>query len=444
MGYQPAPASLRRLRDMFDDLVDPRVGIIQYVSENAKEAGAPDFFRYAARASDTKAFCPQSNFDVASAAAATREMALAKTLGEAVERYCAAIFDPAELPIWSRLEAPFPCVDPASFALFAPDQFGTPGFVFEPWHDGTPLRWTMARDLVTGDAVGVPACFVYVPYFFDRAAGEVPIAQPISTGLACHCSIEEATIGGLCEVIERDAFTLTWQGRLSHPRIELSSLSAANRDLVGRLAAAGYRVDLMDATTDSLIPSIVGTLRSLSPCGLPLVVAASTSVDAEDAVGKCLEELAHTERYMWQLRNTTPDVPFVAGHTNVVDQVTHLRFWNDAERLALARWLWASDRVIDFADLPTTHSGSPAECLQHLLRRITETGHRPLAVDLSTPDVAEAGLRVVRAIIPGYHPLHMGHIVRARGGERLWTVPQRLGHRPVEPGGDNPYPHPFP
>ena len=72
--------------------------------------------------------------------------------------------------------------------------------------------------------------------------------------------------------------------------------------------------------------------------------------------------------------------------------------------------------------------------------RIAATGHRPLLCELTTPDVAELGLAVVRAVVPGYHPLVSGHRYRALGGRRLREVPRRLGYR----AGDNPLPHPYP
>lgn len=445
MPVRTPPPSLRRLKDVFADLVDHRVGIIQYVSENPKEPGAPDFFRFVARASDTLAFCPQANFDVSSAASGTREMALAKTIGEAVERYCAAVYERSELPLASAAEAGFPCVGPEEWALFAPHQFGEPGFIFRPWTPETPVRWVEGRDLATGEAVWVPACFVYVPYTFSREEGELPIAQPISTGLACHCSFEEAAAGGLCEVIERDAFTITWQARMARARVRLASLGPENRDLVRRLEAAGYRVDVMDATADSGVPAILASLRGTSPSALPVVFAASAALDPEEAVRKALEELAHTERYMWQIRNTVPEVAFQPGHRNVVDQVSHLRFWMDPARLELAAWVWSSEKEIDFADLPSPATGSPGRDLGVLVERIGATGHRALAVDVTTPDVAAAGLSVLSTLVPGYHPLHMGHLVRALGGRRLWQLPRRLGFPGIDPAtGDNPFPHPFP
>lgn len=439
------PLSLRRLQDILPDLLDPRVGLIQYIFEQPKEAGAPEIFRYVAEASNTRAFCGQSNFAIASAAASSRDMAIAKTIGEAIERYCAAIYDAQDFPLISYRAADFPCIHPDQFALYLPEQFEQPGFIFRPFTEDALVRWAPTVDLAQGEEVFVPACFVYVPYTFSRRVNEVPIAQPISTGLACHCSFEEAAISGICEVVERDAFTLTWQARMARPKIRLETLSAPNRDLVRRLEHVGYRVSVFDATNDSGIPVILAVLRNSEKNALPLVFAASSALNPEDAVRKSLEELAHTERYMWQIKTTTAPVKYQAGHQNVVDQVSHLGFWSNHDHAEYADFIFASPTWIDFQDVPNHATGDPQRDLAVLVNKVAATGHRVLIADITTPDVEILGLKVIRAIVPGYHPLHMGYIVRALGGTRLWEIPQKLGYPGISRDtGDNPLPHPFP
>jgi ribosomal protein S12 methylthiotransferase accessory factor len=52
---------------------------------------------------------------------------------------------------------------------------------------------------------------------------------------------------------------------------------------------------------------------------------------------------------------------------------------------------------------------------------------------------------VIRAVIPGFHPLCIGHTFRALGGSRLWEVPPKLGYAGLSRDtGDNPVPHPIP
>ena len=47
----------------------------------------------------------------------------------------------------------------------------------------------------------------------------VLLAPSTSSGLACHGSLEEASLSGLFELVERDAFMLVWSNRLSLPRL---------------------------------------------------------------------------------------------------------------------------------------------------------------------------------------------------------------------------------
>jgi ribosomal protein S12 methylthiotransferase accessory factor len=419
------------------ELVDPHVGIVGFVEEQPRQAEEPDVFRFVARACNTRALCPQENFAYGGGAAQTRAAAAAKAIGEAVERYCAAQYVAEELPLASASDPRLDCVDPAEFALFTPEQYASPGFPFVPFDDRTTVRWVEATDALTGARAHVPACMVYVPYAADPSAGDQPVAQPISTGLALHAGPEAAAVAAIAEVIERDAFTLTWQAQLSPPHVRIASLSAANRDLVQRFEAVGDTVHLLDITTDVGVCTILA-VRSCDAADPPaLSVAASTSLDPEAAVRKSLEELAHTSRYMWGIKEQVPAVAPERGHAAVVDQVTHLRYWSDRSALPKARFLWSGDKERDFGDLSDLAGSDPREDFETVVRRIDAVGHRTLLVDLTTADVAGLGLCVVRAVVPGLHPLTVGHRIRARGGRRL---AERLGRL----GSDNPSPHPYP
>jgi ribosomal protein S12 methylthiotransferase accessory factor len=441
-----ATPSLLRLSDIIEYLIDPRVGIIRQVEESPAEAGAPNFFHFYAIACNTGAFARQQNFANTGGASANRQSALAKAVGEAVERYCAALYEVTELPLTSRENAPFPCVAPDAFARYAPSQYKAPGMIFVPFEDATPVRWVPAIDQLTGEERYVPAAMVYVPYYYYLQTGEVPIVQPISTGLACHCTPAEAALNGLCEVVERDAFMITWQARMSRPQIAVESLSDANYDLVRRFERTGASVTLLDVTLDAGIPTVLSVLRSPSPNSPAFVFASAAALSPEDAVRKCLDELAHTRRYMQQITTTMPRLPVMPpGHENVIDQQTHLNFWCDHSNGPLADFIFASRRRVDFNDIEDRSTGDPARDLDVACRRLRDAGSQVLVADLTTPDVAELGLSVVRAIIPGYHPLMMGFATRALGGRRLWEVPQKLGYQGVSlESGDNPAPHPFP
>lgn len=438
-------ATLDRLFDVLDCLVHERVGIIRHLIEVKREAGAPDFFAFYARACDTSAFCGQRNFSDAGGASTDRRIAMAKAVGEAVERYCAAFYYPEELPLCSFDSAPFRCIQPDRFALYSERQYYQAGFPYVAFTNATPVRWTPGVDLTSGQTFHLPAAMVFIPYVYVQRSGEPPIAQSISTGAACHCSMAEAAIGAICEVIERDAFTITWQAQLAMPQIMSETLSELNQDLVGRLEETGASVVVLNITMDHGIPTILSVLRSDSPEAPGLVFAAATHLNPELAVRKSLEELAHTRRMAQELKMTRP--PFVPepGFENVVTQTCHVLLYCDQKNSGLADFLFASEKRVSFDDIPNISRGNPDSDLDTLVHGLAVLNYQVLVVDLTTSDIRDLGLHVVRAIIPGFHPLFFGHNVRALGGDRLWQVPQKLGHRGITAeSGDNPAPHPYP
>lgn len=436
-------AAFHRLFGVLDELVDERVGIIRGVSELPNQAGAPAFFHYVAEACDTTAFCAQRNFAESGGVSTDRRIAMAKAIGEAVERYCSALYVQNELPLGSLASTPFSTVEPSAFALFSADQYAQPDRVYVPFTDDTKLRWTEVTDLVSQTRSHLPACMVYMPYHFDRAHGEQAITQPISTGLACHCSWAEAAISAICEVIERDAFTITWQAMVPARPIRRDSLSIENRELVRQFEMTGSSVRLLDLSLDHGVPCVLSILVSDRPSAPALVFAASAAMSPEDAVRKSLEEVAHTHRAAVRLKALPTPFSPSTDYSNVTNQETHVRLYTEHRSRPLAEFVFRSEDWIDFQSLPALSCDTPEQGLCRLVSSIASRNHRVFVKDLTTPDVKPLGLSVVRAVIPGFHPLFMGHRNRALGGTRLWTVPQSLGHGGIT-DQDNPAPHPYP
>lgn len=428
-----------------EDIVDESVGIVRRVYEVPREAGAADFFHYAARAADTAAFGGPQNFGNTGGASVRREIAIAKAVGEAIERYSAALYAAERLPLVSYAEADFPCVRPETFALHSQAQYDAPGFPWAPFDDDAPIRWTPALDLANWRVVYVPAAFTWIPYRFDQAQGETPIGQPISTGLACHESWARSALGGLCEAIERDAFTLMWQRQLSLPQIRVETLSDANYDLVQRFERTGDRVRLINLTTDLGVPVVLSVLRS-EAAGRPAhVFAASADPDPEQAVLKALEELAHTRRYAQQVLQWMPCPSVEDDWAEVETQAHHLRLAADPQTRALYDFVFASRERIDFEDLPAPVRGDAETRLAAVARALATAGLSTYVADLTSPDVRGLGLSVTRTLAPGLNPLFMGHRLRALGGRRLSEAPARYAQAGLPADGAlNPLPHPYP
>src|SRR5438046_497419 len=98
-------------------VVDERFGVVEWISQLPSPAGDPACFHYAAKAADTQAFARNQNFSNTGGASRRRDLAIAKAVGEAVERYCSAVFDVVDLPLCTRADAPFACIEPDAWIL---------------------------------------------------------------------------------------------------------------------------------------------------------------------------------------------------------------------------------------------------------------------------------------------------------------------------------------
>ncbi len=427
--------------DAWPDLVDARTGIIREVAELRIDDDDPPFVHYLSTSSNTEAFGLLPNFGNNGGVGTSARSALAKALGEGVERYCSAFFDVDDF-VWSSFaDLRSAATAPESFALYSGEQYATADFPWRPFDRDAPVAWTRGRSLVTGEELLVPAAFVHVPFHYLSDRPDTPITQPISTGLACGAGFRAAASSALCEVIERDAFTLMWQAGLTRPRIRQSTLPAVIRDLVDRYRSVQLTVHLVDLTTDVGCPTVMSIAEGDADTSPALAVANASHPNPVLAARKSLEELAHTRKFAAQVMDYQPALPVdvAGGHPEVDGQRAHLRFYCDQPSKTFAAFSFSGPECRDLTEI-----GTVADDLDALVAAVAATGEDVIAVDLTTPDVAEIGLSVVRVVVPGFHPLQMGHGNRCLGGRRLANHPSSVGGGRFELPHDNPYPHPFP
>ena len=84
--------------------------------------------------------------------------------------------------------------------------------------------------------------------------------------------------------------------------------------------------------------------------------------------------------------------------------------------------------------------------MEAICRRLERRGLSAYAVDVTAPDIREAGLWVARAVVPELCGLDVVHGIRYLGGRRLYDAPVDAGllDQPLDLSELNPDPHPFP
>lgn len=247
-------------------------------------------------------------------------------------------------------------------------------------------EWSAARELLSGTETVVPTeCLRLDGRTADR--WDPRLFQSTSNGLASGNTVEEATVHGLYEVIERDA-----AARAVHsPRpvlVDVDTVDGASGALVEQLARAAVdlRIDLLPSPTG--LPCFRARMVSDS---FPVVCEGmGCHLDRDVALCRALTEAAQSR--VTSIAGVRDDMPgdwyrraddVVAGRSTAPDLDLGYR---DAD-------------TVHYPEVGSITHASLAEDLRFTgLRVRAATGREPLVVDHTRPDL---GVPVVRVICPG-------------------------------------------
>jgi ribosomal protein S12 methylthiotransferase accessory factor len=425
--------------------VDESTGLIRWVFDIPIEPGEPRVFNASIKMAEITRYNPQPCYDNNGGSGLTREQARSAAIGEGLERYCCSVFHPSELICGSvsELSRDFNLRRPSQFALFHPDQ---PGRYPESAED-TPVAWTWGWSLHRQEPVLVPACLVYMPYFPCFAErGERVVGPAVSTGLACADSLEEAVLRGIYESVERDAFMVTWCNRLSVSHVKIESHPKLQELYQHRLRRDKLRYVLLRTTTDIPLASFLCLLIDERRTPTMICAGAATDLDPVRAAGKAMTEAVQTREWAKFLGRGRRKFQFAADFSDIRDFEDHVALYAYGDMLHAVEFLLENSNggIADCWDSEST--GSAAGDLEKTISILAGLNLEIIALDLTTPDVAECGYRVTRAIVPELQPLDADYLHRFMGGRRLYEVPEKMGYKsgPTTIETLNPNPHPFP
>jgi ribosomal protein S12 methylthiotransferase accessory factor len=122
------------------------------------------------------------------------------------------------------------------------------------------IPWVTGLDILSGNQLMVPWWLAGMDHRGERPAG----FEQSSDGLASGNSQAEALLHGLCELVERDAWTLVQlksERELNACLVDPATVEDAVIDLmVSRLRQAGMQLLLLDMTTDLQVPAFLAVI----------------------------------------------------------------------------------------------------------------------------------------------------------------------------------------
>ena len=412
-----------------------RVGLVSALQSNLRAPGEPRLFSVAAMPASTAVYTHANAIGQACAAGFTWEQAAQCAIGECLERYACLDYDPAALRVATEDELGDEAVGFARFAVWSDEQYAHPRFPFPRPRRDAPIRWVRATSLVSGATRYVPACLVYLPYApRDR---QDMLSQAMSSGQACHVDVARALATGIYEVVERDAFVITWLRRVQLPRVDVRRDRAVAAILDRHFAGTGLELHFFDMTLDLALPTYLCVCEGRSPRGPMFTIGTATRATAREAATKALVEAGQTWFWARELLSSRADWRPAPDWSNVREFSDHVRLYAEPEMAQHLAFLLDTPARRELPD-----DAPPRDAVAHAIDVLARTGHDVLAIDTTPPDVAAAGYVAVKVLVPGLAIMWCDQFLPPLGSPRLRSVPEAL-ERPASPTF-NLVPHPFP
>lgn len=275
--------------------------------------------------------------------------------------------------------------------------------------------WTEVYDLMGNEPVLVPAGLVgYGPAW---AKARSPFGLNSSNGLASGNCFEEAVCHALCELVERDAFTLAelksewaprarreaafgakagkegWDDPGACPRIDLAAAGDPFPELLACFERAGLRPVVRDTTSDLGICCAIATTADDSIPDFPQAHSGmGAHPNARIAVVRALTEMAQSRAV--DIQGVREDIIPAGAAAEATSRHTQR-----IKKIERRRWIFQQNGLPrKFGDLPSFQNDDIADDIRLILARLAAQGiERVLVADLSEPD----GFSVVRVMVPG-------------------------------------------
>ena len=438
------PQPIAGLDERLLPLISPRVGIIRSVTRVGRSVTEPT----------PPVLCQAilSNYDfhvgdpmdrTASGKGETEADAVLGAIGEALERYCASVFDQRAFRKTAARDLGPEAVRPEDFVLYSPEQYARKDWPYRRPDPEVPISWVAGHELPDGNQVLLPASLVYLNAITEQR--EDFFAPPTSNGLAAGQSLAAAILGGFYELIERDAFLISWMNRLPCPRVDYRSLPGLPQTVREHHTRFGVETLVFNLTVDIPVYVMAAVAIDQSGRGPAVVVGLGCHLNPVTALRKALMEVCQVRpgEVMRHARKSARER--LRSYEDIHDIVDHSGFASLPENQREFNFLLGNGRTQCIEKLPNHSQGSDAADRDQVVGLLRAAGCRPVYVDLTTPDVVEFGIHAVRAVATGLQPMHFGHGQERLGGRRLYEVPKMLGFetRTRTAQDMNPCPHPL-
>ncbi|MDR2855431.1 MAG: YcaO-related McrA-glycine thioamidation protein [Methanomicrobiales archaeon] len=304
---------------------------------------------------------------------ATEIAARVSGIMEGIERYSAEIHpgDSIIYDSYASLASKRSVLDPTHLIL----PKGTDANALYPWFE--------VENLTTRTSLLVPAHAIFHPVGFEY----IPLFRTSTNGIASGNTYEEAVFHGLCEIIERDAWSLAEASNKGGPLIT-DITDPLILGMLDRFREAGIEIYLRDISSDIRVPTIVAIADDVTTKDPTLItIGMGTHSSPEIAAIRAITEVA-------QSRATQ-----IHGAREDTDEMQKKRIIGyDRMKRINKRW-FATNEMIAFSDIYCFESDDFSLDISYVMQELSQAGLNQILIANLTR--SELDIPVVRVIVPG-------------------------------------------
>ena len=309
--------------------------------------------------------------------------------------------------------------------------------------EDTPFIWTATFSLTKQRTIYAPLqWFSFKQTSLLKNKSEPLLSPPITTGAATGQTLPDAILGGILEVIERDAFMIYWLNKISPDRISIEESTDPELIWIKKIAERyGLEFYFLHLKTDVPVHTILSVVIDRTGVGPAITVDSSTKFEIKSAITASIEGALSLRILVRNLMKTKSELEIDTSDLSKFDHNQRLLYWSSLKNLPEAEFLIQGSQksILEFEDFAKQSS---SEHVDTLVQQLRDHGHDVIYTRLlSKEQRTELGLETVMVKIPTFQPLNLHESMRVFKGDRIASVPKKLGI--VCSGEINQIPHPF-
>jgi len=431
------------LEQAVSNIGDKKNKLLQFFGRYYQYSDEPKFFQYSSQYSNFVSKNIGAHGSASGFSFFSQKLAALKCLLEALERFAVNYYKERHIVFSSTKQLDKPYLDISKITSFSDiqreQQLNMPLDL-----DGV-YGWVLGKKLPSLEDIYIPAQIVYLSYIRQKQEGCIRL--PITTGAAAGSAYSAAIYRGLCEVIERDAFMITYLNKLPRSRVPLER--SKNQEIQAILTTArNYKLKVFafDISTDLKVYSFLTFVYDNTSISSAISTGLKSGLHPTEALIGSMQEAFHPRTWLRHEKDN-----FVGKPSELNEPINILSrglLWSNLKSVRHLNFLIRSNKETKLIEEYENRSEKTSgENLRKVIRVLKDKGYESYFVDITPelPNIKRTHFKIVMTVIPELQPLYLDERYKYFGGKRLYDVPVNLGYlrKPNLESSLNKFPHPF-